>query len=195
MTQLDGSAEAPKYSGEAPPVEYKGVIYYVTGADDTFAVSVKSGKILWVHKGELPETVNDVCCGWDNRGVTLGDGKVYTAVLDGSIEALSQKTGHVVWKTEVGNPTQGFTVTSAPLYYNGMIFIGPVGSEYNVRGFMEAFSAKTGKRLWKHYNIPGPGEAGTAAGRREPVANSATPNGKTAARRTGTLRRSMTRPA
>jgi quinohemoprotein ethanol dehydrogenase len=41
-----------------------------------------------------------------------------------------------------------------------MIFIGPVGSEYGVRGFMAAYSAKTGELLWKHYNIPSPGEYG-----------------------------------
>jgi quinohemoprotein ethanol dehydrogenase len=160
MTQLDGSGLAPKYAGEATPVEYKGVIYYVTGADDVFAVSVANGKILWVHAAELPEAVNAVCCGWDNRGVTLAEGKVFTAVLNGSVEALSQRTGHVIWKTEMGTNADGYTVTSAPLYYHGMIFIGPVGAEFAVRGFMEAFNAKTGAVLWKHWNIPGPGEPG-----------------------------------
>ena len=139
---------------------YKGVGYYPTGADDIFAVSIASGKILWVHKGELPETVADVCCGWDNRGVAIGDGLVYSAVLTGSIEALNQQTGQTVWKTELGEPAEGFTTTSQPLYYEGMVFIGPVGSEYGVRGFMEAFNAKTGALIWKHYNIPAPGEFG-----------------------------------
>ena len=160
MTQLDGSADAAKYSGEAPPAEYDGVIYYVTGADDTFAVSVASGKILWVHPGELSETDSAVCCGWDNRGVALGDGMVYTALLSGSIEALNQKTGELVWRTELGEPSEGFTVTSAPLYYNGMIFIGPVGAEQGVRGFVSAFNAKTGALIWKHYNVSAPGEYG-----------------------------------
>jgi alcohol dehydrogenase (cytochrome c) len=160
MTQLDGSGEASKYSGEADMTVYKGVGYYPTGADDIFAISVKSGKILWTHKGELPETVADVCCGWDNRGVAIGDGLVYSAVLTGSVEALNQKTGELVWKTELGEPAEGFTATSQPLYYEGMVFIGPVGSEYGVRGFMEAFNAKTGALVWKHYNIPAPGEYG-----------------------------------
>ena len=160
MTQLDGSGIGSKYSGEADMTVYKGVGYYPTGADDIFAVSIASGKILWVHKGELPETVADVCCGWDNRGVAIGDGLVYSAILTGSIEALNQQTGQLVWKTELGEPAEGFTATSQPLYYEGMVFIGPVGSEYGVRGFMEAFNAKTGALLWKHYNIPAPGEFG-----------------------------------
>src|SRR5579864_6646 len=34
QTHLDGSALANKYSGEAQPVVYEGVLYIVTGADD-----------------------------------------------------------------------------------------------------------------------------------------------------------------
>ena len=157
MTQLDGSAVGSKYSGEADMTVYKGVGYYPTGADDIFAVSVASGKLLWVHKGELPETIADVCCGWDNRGVAIGDGLVYSAVLTGSIEALNQKTGELVWKTELGEPAEGFTATSQPLYYEGMVFLGPVGSEYGVRGFMEAFNAKTGALVVEALQHSGPG--------------------------------------
>ncbi len=52
---------------------------------------------------------------------------VYTALLNGSVEALNQKTGELVWKTELGEPREGMTATAAPTYYNGMIFIGPCG--------------------------------------------------------------------
>jgi alcohol dehydrogenase (cytochrome c) len=176
MTQLDGSGEASKYSGEADVVAYDGVGYYPTGADDIFAISLKSGKILWLHKGELPETIADVCCGWDNRGVSIGGGMVFSSVLTGSVEALNQQTGALIWKTEMGEPAEGFTATTQPLYYDGKVFAGPVGSEYGVRGFMEAFNAKTGALLWKHYNIPAPGEFGHETW---PVQNPNAPGGIT----------------
>jgi alcohol dehydrogenase (cytochrome c) len=161
MTALNGSGALEKYSQEASPVEFDGVIYIATGADDIFAISAKSGKILWEHKANLPaSTATSVCCGWDNRGVAIGNGLVYTAVLDGYVEALNQKTGEEVWKTEVGNVKEGWTVTMAPLYLEGMVMIGGVGAEYGVRGFMAAYNAKTGQQIWKHYNVPGPGEAG-----------------------------------
>ena len=77
-----------------------------------------------------------------------------------SVEALNQKTGELVWKTELGEPAEGFTTTSQPLYYEGMVFIGPVGSEYGVRGFMEAFNAKTGALVVEALQHPCPGEFG-----------------------------------
>ena len=92
-------------------MEYDGVLYYPTGADDIFAVSAASGKILWEHEGELPASTATCCCGWDNRGVAIGGGMVYSRVLNGSVEALNQQTGEVVWKTELGEPAEGFTVT------------------------------------------------------------------------------------
>jgi glucose dehydrogenase/mono/diheme cytochrome c family protein len=161
LTALNGSGTLEKYSQEASPVEYDGVIYIATGADDVFAISASSGKILWETKANLPaSTATSVCCGWDNRGVAIGDGMVFSSVLNGYIEALSQKTGEVLWKTEVAPVTSGNTVTMAPLYEEGMVFVGPVGAEYGVRGFMAAYSATTGKLIWKQYNIPGPGEPG-----------------------------------
>jgi quinohemoprotein ethanol dehydrogenase len=161
LTALNGSGTLEKYSQEASPVEFDGVIYIATGADDVFAISSSTGKILWEHEANLPaSTATSVCCGWDNRGVAIGDGKVFSSVLDGYIEALNQKTGEVEWKTEIAKVTEGWTVTMAPLYEEGMIIVGPVGAEYGVRGFISAYSASTGKLIWKHYNVPGPGEAG-----------------------------------
>ena len=74
-THLNGSGMAAKYSGEAQPVVHEGTIYVVTGADDVFALSVKTGAILWTHKASLPDNITTVCCGWTSRGVAIGDGK------------------------------------------------------------------------------------------------------------------------
>ena len=160
MTDLAGSGVAAKYSAEAQPIVYEGVMYVPTGADDVFAVSVETGKILWRYEAKLEQTISTVCCGWLSRGVALGDGKVYLGQLDGTLVALDQRTGERVWQTAVGDWQQGYTITAAPLYYDGMVITGVSGGEFSIRGRVQAYDAKTGKEVWRFHTIPGPGERG-----------------------------------
>ena len=160
MTHLNGSGEATKYSAEATPIVYQGVMYVVSGADDVFAIDVETGKKLWVYEAKLPAEIDTICCGWTNRGVALGEGKVFLGRLDGTLVALDQKTGEVEWKTTIGRWQKGETVTSAPLYYKGLVYSGVSGGEFGIRGRLTAVSAKTGDVEWKFWTVPGPGETG-----------------------------------
>jgi quinohemoprotein ethanol dehydrogenase len=160
MTDLAGSGVAGKYSAEAQPIVYEGVMYVPTGADDVFAVSVETGKILWRYEAKLDQKISTVCCGWLSRGVALGEGKVYLGQLDGTLVALDQQTGQRVWQTAVGDWQKGYTITAAPLYYDGMVITGVSGGEFSIRGRVQAYDAKTGKEVWRFYTIPGPGEKG-----------------------------------
>ncbi|WML57674.1 PQQ-dependent dehydrogenase, methanol/ethanol family [Neobacillus sp. PS2-9] len=154
-----GSGKEFKYSGEASPVVYNGVMYIITGADQVSAIDVKKGETLWTFKPNISE-LTTVCCGWTSRGVAIGDGLVYVGLLDARLVALDQKTGKEVWSTTVDDWKKGYTITSAPLYYNGKIYTGISGGEYGIRGRVTAFNAKNGKELWRFYTIPGPGESG-----------------------------------
>jgi quinohemoprotein ethanol dehydrogenase len=154
------SGIAGKYSGEAQPIVYRNVMYIVTGADDVFALDAHTGAMKWTHHAHLNQKIATICCGWTNRGVALGDGKVYVGQLDGKLVALDQKTGRVDWSTQVGRYQQGYTITNAPLYYKGRIYTGISGGEYGIRGRVMAYDAKTGKEDWRFYTIPGPGQVG-----------------------------------
>ena len=158
--RLGGSGVGVKYSGEAQPLVHNGVIYIVTGADDVFALGVESGEPLWTHKANLDDKISVVCCGWTSRGVGLGDGKVYVGQLDGRLVALDQRDGRVVWSVQAERWQEGFSITSAPLYYDGLVITGFAGAEYGIRGRVKAYDAKTGSLVWTFYTIPGPGEVG-----------------------------------
>jgi quinohemoprotein ethanol dehydrogenase len=158
--RLDGSGVGTKYSGEATPLVYDGVVYVVTGADDVFAISVDSGETLWSYRAELEQTIDTICCGWTSRGVGLGDGRVYVGQLDGKLVALDQRTGEIAWSTQAERWEEGFSITGAPLYYDGLVIIGFAGAEYGIRGRVKAFDAKTGELVWTFYTIPGPGHVG-----------------------------------
>jgi quinohemoprotein ethanol dehydrogenase len=160
LTHLRSSGIAAKYSAESQPIAYKGVLYVPTGEDDVFAVSADTGEILWEHKANLDQTISTVCCGWESRGVAIGEGKVFIGQLDGKLVALDQKTGQVAWQTQVAHWQEGATITHAPLYYDGLVITGISGGEFGIRGRLTAYDAATGKERWRFYTIPGPGQKG-----------------------------------
>jgi alcohol dehydrogenase (cytochrome c) len=162
LAKIGGNATSAKFSAEGQALEYEGTIYASDGADDVYAMDAGTGEILWTYEPKLPpDPLGEVvCCGWDNRGVAIGDGMVFISQLNGDQVALDQGTGAVKWSTPVVEPGQGFTITSAPLYYNGNLYVGGSGGEYGIRGRLTALDATTGKILWKSFTIPGPGEKG-----------------------------------
>jgi len=147
-TRLDGSGMNPKYSGEAQPIVEDGVIYIVTGADDVFAISIETGRILWKYEANLADTISTVCCGWTSRGVALGEGRVYVGQLDGRVVALDQRSGRVAWSIQAERWQDGHTITAAPLYYDGMVIVGFAGGENGTRGRVKAYDAKSGRLIW-----------------------------------------------
>jgi quinohemoprotein ethanol dehydrogenase len=159
-THLNGSGLEPKYSAEAPPVVHDGVMYISTGANDVFALSVESGEILWQFAANINATITSVCCGWNNRGVAIGEGRVYTGLLDGRLVALDQKTGDIAWDIQAERWQEGFSITSAPVYFDDMVIVGFAGADRGTRGRIKAYDAKDGYLLWTFYTIPGPGEPG-----------------------------------
>ena len=64
------------------------------------------------------------------------------------------------WSATVGDWRKGETITSAPLYYDGLVITGLSGGEFGIRGSVTAYDAGTGKLAWRFYTIPGPGETG-----------------------------------
>jgi quinohemoprotein ethanol dehydrogenase len=159
-TDLRGSGLEAKYSGESQPVVYDGVIYVTTGKNDVFAVDVVTGKILWQYKGNLNKDISTVCCGWLNRGVAIGNGTVFQGQLDGNVVALDARTGALKWKRKLVKWEEGQTITGAPTYADGRIYLGVVGADLGTRSFLEAMDAETGKSVWRWYAIPAPGEPG-----------------------------------
>ena len=160
MTRLKGSGFGGKYSFEATPLVKDGIMYIVTGNDDVFALNAKTGEFLWERWSGIDQKLTSVCCGWDNRGVAMGEGMVFLGQLDANVVALDAKTGKEVWKTPIEVWQDGYGITSAPLYYDGIVYSGITGGEYGVRGRLTALDAKTGKILWRFYTLPAPGDVG-----------------------------------
>ena len=158
-TRLDSALDF-RHNNQAQPLVYDGVIYIITGQNDVFALSVDTGEILWEYRSGLVENDAFVCCMWVSRGVGLGEGKVFVGRLDAVLMALDQKTGEVLWENKLGEPTLGYSLTAAPLYYDGLVIIGSAGGDLGIQGWLRAFDAETGKEAWRFNVVPSPGEFG-----------------------------------
>jgi quinohemoprotein ethanol dehydrogenase len=156
-----GSGLGQKYSLEGTPIVKDGILYIATGNDDVFALDGKTGSLLWEHRSGIEQNISTVCCGWDNRGVAVGDGKVFLGQLDGFFVALDIKTGKEVWRTQLARWQDGYTITAAPLFHNGVVYSGISGGDRQARGFLAALDAKTGKERWRFWTVPAPGEFGS----------------------------------
>jgi alcohol dehydrogenase (cytochrome c) len=130
---------------------------YVTASfGRIYAVDAVTGKQKWAAnpgKQKLGGLVFSAVHGAPNRGVAVGAGRVYSVTPNADLFALDQATGHLLWKTTVGNFLY-LSESAAPIYYKGMVFVGSAGSESGARGFEAAYDAKTGKQIWRHYNVP-----------------------------------------
>jgi len=160
MTRLKGSGLGGKYSLEATPLVKDGIMYMITGNDDVFALDAKTGQIVWEHWSGIGQQISTVCCGWLNRGLAMGEGMLFLGQLDANVVALDIKTGKEVWRTPVEDWHNGYGMTAAPLYFDGIIYTGITGGEFGIRGRLTALDAKTGKILWRAYTLPAPGEPG-----------------------------------
>jgi PQQ-dependent dehydrogenase (methanol/ethanol family) len=158
-----GTFGLPKAAARVPEegaaIAYQGILYMPNGLNAVQAIDGTTGKALWNY-----QPVNDNPALLPaNRGLALGDGKVFEGQNDGNIVALDQQTGQPIWKTKVGDPTDGIQFTSAPVFYQGMVIEGASGGDWGGRSFALALDAKTGAELWRWYVAPSPGSLGSGS--------------------------------
>lgn len=144
---------------EVSPIVVDGVMY-VTGPNTAAALDARTGRPLWNWKRSIPEDYHSIGFGEVNRGAAILDGEVFVATLDCYLVALDSKSGQERWRTKVADYKAGYSMTLAPLAIRGKVLVGTSGGEAGIRGFVDAYDAKTGSRAWRFYTIPGPGEPG-----------------------------------
>jgi quinohemoprotein ethanol dehydrogenase len=141
---------------EATPVVIDGVMYTSGNLGRVYALDAATGRDLWTFTPEVDMQVNrSACCDQANRGVAVHEGRVYVGALDGWLYALDAATGAVEWKVDtITDRSRGYTSTGAPEIAGGLVIIGNAGSEYDVRGYVTAYDAATGKEAWRFWTIP-----------------------------------------
>ncbi|MHB1222647.1 MAG: PQQ-dependent dehydrogenase, methanol/ethanol family [Gemmatimonadaceae bacterium] len=153
-------ATPASYAFEAAPIVVDGVMF-VSGYDGyVWALDAATGKMLWQYRHAVPLDV-PLCCGNVNRGVAVAGGKVYYASPNAHLVALDATNGRPLWTQVFADVRAGESATMAPLVVKNIVIAGSSGAEYGVRGHLDAFDAETGRRLWRRYTVPRPGEPGS----------------------------------
>jgi alcohol dehydrogenase (cytochrome c) len=150
---------APGRGLETTPLLLDGILY-VTGLDNVaWALDARTGREIWRYRRELPARLTN-CCGPNNKGFGMLGDRLFMTTLDAHVVALNRKTGRVIWDVPMEDYRGGYAGTVAPLVVKDKVIVGVAGADSGIRGFIDAYDAQTGKRLWRFYTIPAPEEPG-----------------------------------
>jgi alcohol dehydrogenase (cytochrome c) len=149
---------------ECTPLVIDGVMYITTPWNHAYAVDCKTGSQLWHYQKSLPENLA-LCCDAVNRGFGALGERLYMTTLDAHLVCLDRNTGEEVWDSEItvtGEDGEeimqiyqmAYSATVAPLVVKDKVIMGISGAEYGIRGFIDAYNAETGKRVWRFYTVP-----------------------------------------
>ena len=142
----------------AQPTIYNGVMYVING-NWTFAIDVETGRQIWRTPVKLEPGTKHVA--FHRGAATIYNGKVFRVTIDNHILALDQKSGKELWNQKFANKEEGYYATGGPIVANGVLINGVSGGESTTRGFLDGWDPDTGKKLWRRYTIPAPGEPGS----------------------------------
>ena len=149
-------------SMETAPLVVNGVMFLTTSYNHVYAINAKTGEQYWHYKHKIGP-VSTYCCGPNNKGVAISEGKLFMGTLDAKLVALDAKSGKMLWETQIADPELGYSETMAPAVADGKVLIGTNGGEYGVRGFVKAYDANSGKLIWTFHTIPEKGHEGVWA--------------------------------
>ena len=152
--------ENMKYFGlETTPLVADGVMY-VTGPHQAIALDARTGRPIWRYaRSRTPGLVGDASLGTNRGAAMLGD-KIFMVTDNAHLIALNRITGALVWEAVMPEEAQHYGSTVAPLVVKDLVVAGVSGGDWGIRGFLAAYRASTGERVWRFWTVPDKGEPG-----------------------------------
>jgi alcohol dehydrogenase (cytochrome c) len=129
---------------------------FITTVHTVVALSATDCTVRWRYVYKMQE--DEVLPG--NRGVAYMDGKLFRGTADGRVLAIDSRTGKELWRVKSADTKIFEFFSAAPIAWNGLVYLGPGGADYGIRGRMTAFDAASGKEVWRFNTIPLKGEPG-----------------------------------
>jgi PQQ-dependent dehydrogenase (methanol/ethanol family) len=153
-------AENMQYFGlEVTPIVADGIMY-ITGPQGAFALDARTGQRIWEYSRPRPQHLfGDASLG-TNRGVAILGDSVFMTTADAHLIALNRTTGQLIWEAVMPDEPMHYGSTVAPLVVKDAVVAGVSGGDWGIRGFVAAYKASTGERLWRRWTLPSKGEPG-----------------------------------
>ncbi len=140
---------------ETTPLVVDGVMFVTGPLNNAAALDARTGRAIWRYSRRLPADIHSNCTVMTNRGFAILGNRLYMATLDAHLVALDAKTGNPIWDVVVEDYKTGVSITHAPLAIDGKIIVGITAGECALTGFVDAYDAATGAKLWRVNVTPG----------------------------------------
>jgi alcohol dehydrogenase (cytochrome c) len=147
---------------ETSPLVVDGIMFVTGPLNNADALDARTGSPIWHYSRPLPAVASH-CTVMTNRGFAILGDRLFLATLDAHLVALDAKTGNVLWEAEVADYRKGFAITHAPLALDGKLIVGITAGECALTGYVDAYDAATGKRLWRTHTVAQPGDPNRAS--------------------------------
>jgi PQQ-dependent dehydrogenase (methanol/ethanol family) len=133
-------------------------LMYVTAVNAVWALDARTGRQVWHYGRPRTQGLVGDASGGINRGVAVLADRVFVQTDHAHVLALHRLTGQLLWDVEMADYRQHYGATSAPLVVNDLVIAGVSGGDEGNRGFLDAYKASTGERVWRFWTVPAPGE-------------------------------------
>jgi alcohol dehydrogenase (cytochrome c) len=145
---------------QVTPVVVDGVMY-VTTVNEAYALDARTGREIWHYRRPRSQNMAGDAASGINRGVAVLGDRVFMVSDNAHLFALHRLTGQLLWDVQLADASWNYGSTSAPLIVNDLVITGVSGGDEGIRGFLDAYQASTGERVWRFWTVPAPGEPGS----------------------------------
>ncbi len=142
---------------QVTPIVVDGLMY-VTAVNAVWALDARTGSEVWHYSRPRTKGLVGDAAGGINRGVAVVGDRVFMQTDHAHVIALHRIGGQLLWDVEMADYHLHYGSTSAPLVVGDLVIAGVSGGDEGNRGFIDAYKASTGERVWRFWTVPAPGE-------------------------------------
>jgi polyvinyl alcohol dehydrogenase (cytochrome) len=147
---------------QSQPTVAGGLIFFGSDSGNIFALDADTGCVHWTAKADASVRTAPIVAPRDGGN---GPATVFVGDRRGTLYAFDALSGKPVWNLRLDpDPINGASITAAPAYYAGRLYVGLTGSGEGGppdrteccrgRGQIAAVDTATGKIIWRTYTLP-----------------------------------------